>query len=54
VVASRDIVDGGLAVVDLAAVGRAFIELEDEDLTGEKLDCAELGRSGSLRAAALR
>jgi len=51
-VASRDTTEGGLAVADLAAVGRAFIALDDEDLTGENDDCAELGRSGKLRAAA--
>jgi hypothetical protein len=51
-VISRDIADGSLAVVERAALGRALTELEDEDLTGEKDDCAELGRSGNLSAAA--
>jgi hypothetical protein len=43
--ASRETTDGGLAVADLAAVGRAV-----EDLTGEKEDCAELGRPAARAA----
>jgi len=49
---SRDISDGGLAVADLGAAGRPFTEAEACDLTGEKEDCAELGRSGNCLAAA--
>jgi hypothetical protein len=50
---SRESADGGLAAVDLAAAGRAASDAGAVDLTGEKCDCAELGRSGTCRAAAM-
>jgi hypothetical protein len=37
-VASRDIADGGRAVADLAAVGRAVMLDEEDDFTGENDD----------------
>jgi hypothetical protein len=54
--ASRTAADGGLAVADLAAVGRAFPAPDVVDLTGEKEDCAELGRpaaSAAFRCASI-
>lgn len=42
--------DRGLEVAERAAAGRAFVEADTEDLTGEKEDCAELGRPAASAA----